>query len=98
MVLVDSRILDAQGAPAAIGLAHGRFAAAKIQQSLSAWRTAMAGEGHNPDELIETLARTSGFVDAVEQHTPSLLTEVEGVADGAGLTFEELFALNCLDE
>jgi len=97
-VRVENTVIDIQGPPAAMGLAHGRTLAPRIQHSLTEWRRAMSGAGQDPDELIDALSRTSGFVDAVEQHTPWLLAEIEGIADGAGLRVEEVFALNCLDE
>ena len=40
-VRVEKTITDVQGPPAAMGLAHGRTLAPRIQHSLAEWRKAM---------------------------------------------------------
>ena len=45
----------------------------------------------------EFVARTD-YLDAIRLHTPGLVDEMRGIADGAGLEFAEIFAMNMLDE
>ena len=91
-------VIDMAGSPRDFGRAHGEQARALIQQSREAWRDAMAQAGHEPDVLVVTLSKEAGFRSAVNQHLPWLLEEVAGLAEASGLTDDEIFAMNCLDE
>ncbi|HVQ88419.1 MAG TPA: C45 family peptidase [Actinomycetes bacterium] len=91
-------VVQGQGSPQDIGRAHGEQARALIHQSRAAWREAMAGAGHEPDALVDTLSRKAGFRTAVHEHLPDLLSEISGIAEGSGLSDDEIFAMNCLDE
>merc|ERR1712072_892336 len=35
---------------------------------------------------------------AVKEHTPWLLEEVKGIAEGAGIEYNEIFTFQCMDE
>lgn len=91
-------VIDAAGSPRAIGRAHGEHARHLIRSGLERWREALAASGKDADPLWHALARTAGFRDAVARWTPDLLDEVEGIAEGAGIDPDLVFATNCLDE
>ena len=91
-------VIDMRGSPRDLGRAHGEQARSLIQQSRDAWRDAMAKAGHEPDVLVVTLSKETGFRAAVGHHLPGLLEEVAGLAESTGLTDDEIFAMNCLDE
>ena len=47
----------------------------------------------------EELVRIAmGFVKPVERYNPDYIEEVQGIADGAGMKFEELMVLNSRTE
>src|SRR6185503_16969789 len=45
-----------------------------------------------------TSSRGTGFLAAIERHTPDLLAEVRGIADGSNVAFDRTLALNLMDE
>jgi isopenicillin-N N-acyltransferase like protein len=49
-------------------------------------------------EHVAGLLRATRFLPAIEAHTPELLDEVRGIAEGAGVTFERILAYNLMDE
>ena len=38
------------------------------------------------------------FVDIIHEYNPDYLEEIRGVAEGSGLDFEDILALNCRSE
>ena len=50
------------------------------------------------DEVIRGFVEGTDFLPAIERHTPELLEEVRGIADGSGLTFEAVYAAQLMDE
>jgi isopenicillin-N N-acyltransferase like protein len=95
---VHLTVIDSAGTPREMGRAHGEAARPLVQQSLAGWQEAMSRAGHEPSQHVQTLTQASGFRDAIAAHVPDLLEEMAGIADGAGITTDEVFALNCLDE
>jgi len=95
---VDLVIVDAVGAPRAMGRSHGEHARDLIHQARSGWCDAMSATGKEPASMVEALSKQSGFRAATERHVSWALEEVAGIAEGSGLSPDEVFALNCLDE
>ncbi len=52
----------------------------------------------NPDGLIKKFLEETRFLQAVEKYSPQLLEEVKGIAEGADVDFNTLFAIQCQDE
>ncbi len=94
-----ARVLAVTGSPYDRGLAQGRALgqaiAAHDEALLSVWRRQGIADplGHRARLLRETR-----FEDAIRRHAPHLLLEVEGIAAGSGLSREEAYALQLLDE
>ncbi len=42
--------------------------------------------------------RATPYIDAARAALPDLVDELEGLAEGAGVTFEEIAFLNCMEE
>ena len=61
-------------------------------------RTSAPGWRRPPQALVSGLVETTGFIAAIERHTPDLLDEVRGIAEGAGVAFDRILALNLMDE
>lgn len=91
-------VVDAVGAPREMGRAHGEHARPLIEQAMHGWREAMSAAGKEPSALVTSLARRAGFRDAVARHLPWMLEEIDGIAEAAGLSSDDIFAMNCLDE
>jgi hypothetical protein len=93
------RLVLADGAPRARGQAIGRALRGEIAAHAAAWRGSIEvpGGGDGAD-YVASLLRETDFTPAIRQWTPDLLAEVEGVADGAGLPADEVYALQLLDE
>ena len=98
MALVQPLVIDAAGSPREIGQAHGEHARDLIRTGLDRWRETLAAEGKDADALWHALARRAGFREAAARWTPDLLAEVDGIAEGAGVDPDLVFATNCLDE
>ena len=66
-----------------------------VQRSLSFSRTVLQRRGVAPRDLPSLL---SPFLDASRRACPNLVLEIEGMAEGAGVDFWELFAVNAAEE
>ena len=92
------RTVTASGDPKTVGRAHGRQAASAIHATLAAWREEAARTHDDVDALIHDLVENTGFRAATTEWFPDLVEEVDGIAEGAGISAAEAFALNCMDE
>jgi hypothetical protein len=87
------------GAPFERGRAHGRALKAQTHAHLTAWLSSLeAGGAGDPRVYVARMLAQTDFVSAIRAQAPDLLSEVEGVADGAEAPFELVFALQLLDE
>jgi hypothetical protein len=81
--------IDISGTPYEIGRALGRFGAAAVHEHLRqapAWREVMS---RHEDERIAAMAET------VQARHPRYWAELQGLADGLGVPFEEIWLWNC---
>ena len=74
---------------------YGVAASDEIHRTKAGYERAFAEKGISWAQATE-IAR--GFVDAVEAWQPQLLTEIEGIAAGSGLSFDDVFAINSRTE
>lgn len=84
--------LDSTGTAYEIGRQHGRDCASAVHAAYRAW---------GPADTFDRREFSDGFhrvAASLDRTFPALLDEMQGIADGAGLTVEEIVALNCLDE
>ncbi len=94
-----SGLLVLAGGPAERGRQHGETLRGRVQAALGrflddvASRTGMSGPRYVAQFLGET-----GFHRAMATHTPDLVAELAGIAEGAGVAADELLAYNLLDE
>jgi len=93
------RLVVADGAPRARGVAIGRVLRNEIVAHLDAWRGyVVVPGGGDARGYIADLLRETDFKAAIRRHAPDLLEEIEGVAEGAGRSPDEIYALQLLDE
>ncbi|MEN6547658.1 MAG: C45 family peptidase, partial [Armatimonadia bacterium] len=87
-------VIEMSGSPYEMGLAHGRACRGLIRR--------LAGKFDGwllRDEYLEEGKRVAQeAVPCVRAEAPELLEEVRGIADGAGLDFEDVFRLSCATE
>ncbi|MBQ9941550.1 MAG: acyl-CoA--6-aminopenicillanic acid acyl-transferase, partial [Christensenellaceae bacterium] len=78
-----------------VGFAHGSGAKERVHTCLHAYRNMFAAQGIGWDAAREQ-AKT--HIPAIEAYHSDLLDEMRGVADGAGLPFEDILVLNARSE
>ena len=82
--------------PAERGRQYGSAAADLIAQAIAYYRTGFAHQtGLAWDQVLE---HTRPWQQLVERDFPGLLDEMQGIADGAGVSLPEIVALNCRGE
>ena len=85
----------AQGSPRALGRAQGEAFADGIQAALSFYGELAAGSG---SDLGSIARQADAYLQEARRRVPRLVEEVAGLAEGAGVPFEEVWLLNCLEE
>ena len=85
-------VARAVGTPRAMGRAQGRAMAEGISSALRFYTRLAGGRG---DAMA---AASTPYIDASRRAAPHLVEEMEGLAEGAGISFEEAAILNCMEE
>lgn len=86
-------VVDARGSNYELGLTVGRAARTLLEKALAGYRRSLKAEG-----LGEPWGMPEIYLDKTKETFPHLVEELQGIADGSGLTFKELFFLNALEE
>ena len=84
--------LEASGTAGDLGLAQGRAFPARIRANLEFYLRWLSQSGQTPIDRLYELAR--GFAPVLEEHFPSMLEEIDGVARGAAMRLEEILLIN----
>jgi hypothetical protein len=93
------QVLQLEGAGRERGRIHGEALRHQIHQMVGQWKENIAQDlGMDPDEFLQELIQETDFFPAVRRWTPDLLEEVEGIAEGANLDFQTVFARQLSDE
>ncbi len=88
------RVLTLKGTPKERGQTHGETLETLIREILERYKYHLRlNYRKDPDQLIDYFLSNTSFLSAVKKWTPHLLEEVEGIADGVGVDFREIFAL-----
>jgi hypothetical protein len=91
--------VDLPAAPRARGEAHGEALRDLIAEGIGRWHDSLAAStGEDPRHWIRGFLAATDHRAAVERWAPSFLVEVEGLAAGAGIDAEEMFAFQLVDE
>lgn len=88
-------LIELSGEPHARGLAYGKAAAERVHRSLALYRGELDRRGVKPEQ-IQKLARD--FAPHVSAFDPAYLEEMKGLAEGAGVTVEDIIFINCRTE
>lgn len=90
------KILNLNGSAHEMGRKHGQLAKEEIEFSLDSYEKLFWHERNIEwDEAVE-LAKS--HVDAIKETNVELLEEIEGIAEGASVRFEDILALNARSE
>ncbi len=93
------RIVELSGTPYEMGKTHGRTLKAEIRELVGRWKQDLEANYQVPaDAFIRGFLERTDFRPAIDRWTPGLLDEVRGIADGAGLDFETIYAYQLIDE
>ena len=90
--IVSIAVARAAGTPRRMGQAQGEAMAEGISSALRFYGQLAGGR---EDAMA---AATTPYIDATRNAAPHLLEEMEGLAEGAGISFEEAAILNCMEE
>ena len=85
-----------RGGPLERGRQYGRHASRSIHRCVAAYRDAFRHRALL--EWDDALAQARGYRAAIEAFCPDALQEMTGIAEGAGLPFDAVLALNCRSE
>ncbi len=95
----DVRVVDLTGSPHERGLEHGRVLRKEVRDMVALFMKDLERtQGVAADVFLEKFLETTDFMPAIEKHTPGLLDEVRGIAEGAGLPFEQVYLFQLADE
>jgi isopenicillin-N N-acyltransferase like protein len=93
------RIVDLEGTPYEMGKIHGRTLRAEIGELLKRWKSDLEKNYRVPAGVfIQKFLKKTDFRPSIDRWTPGLLDEVRGIADGAGVDFETMYAYQLVDE
>jgi isopenicillin-N N-acyltransferase-like protein len=92
-------VVELEGSPVERGRAHGEQLRDPIHGGIERWSEVVASlTGRHVDDLIAAFLGETRFEQAMAQHTPALLEELRGIADGAGVPYATLLTYNLPDE
>jgi hypothetical protein len=93
------RVVELEGPPYQMGRVHGQALKAEIRELVDRWKKDLEKTyGVPADVFIARFLERTDFKPAIERWTPGLLDEVRGIADGAGLDFDTVYAFQLIDE
>jgi isopenicillin-N N-acyltransferase-like protein len=99
---IENRLyfLTVEGKPYERGFAHGRALKYVIQSGMAKWKQWIGEVLEQTDAEIEIAEFVQGtdFMGAIQKHTPDLYLELQGIAAGANVDFNNLYAYNMFDE
>lgn len=88
-----------EGTPRNRGLTHGATLKREIGELVDLWKESLRSKFQTePGELISKFLKKTNFITAIQKYTPEVLEEVKGIAEGACIDFETIFAFQLMDE
>jgi isopenicillin-N N-acyltransferase-like protein len=99
---IDNRLyfLTIDGSPYNRGLQHGQALRYVIQRGIATWKQWISEflEQPNPEVEIAEFVQGTDYMGAIRKHTPELYPELQGIAAGANVNLNDLYAYNMFDE
>ncbi len=99
---IDNRLyfLTVDGTPYQRGYQHGRALRYVIRSGMARWKQWISEvlEQAHPEIEVAEFVQGTDFIAAIRKHTPDLYKELQGIAAGADVDFNNLYAYNMFDE
>lgn len=93
------QVLVLEGSPRSRGHIHGETLRKTIAEGVARWKSALADSlKMDADVYIGKFVQETNFLPAIEKWTPGMVDEVRGIAEGAGLDFNTMYAWQLADE
>ena len=95
----DMPVVDLAGSARQRGRIYGESQRERIAGILACWYGDIAAT-HKvaPESYIADFMAQTAFGPTIEKHTPDVMEEVRGMAEGAGVSEQVMLAFNCMDE
>ena len=92
----EHQVIRVKGTPFERGLAYGTQAKERIERCMAFYQKLLFAHAHlDWDNAKKTALR---FEPSIKDYFPEAIEEMKGIAQGAGLTYEDILALNCRSE
>jgi len=91
-----TQVLTLSGSPYRIGFKHGKKARNKVHTSLTTYEKMF--KDYVDISWKEACEKALLHVREIEKYNPNYINEMEGIANGAGVRFEDILALNARSE
>lgn len=92
-------VIELSGLPRERGRMHGETLRDLVYEAVESWKYYLRQTSPlGVDRTIENLVEKTGFLKAVRKWAPGLLEEVQGIAEGSNIPFNDIFALQLMDE
>ncbi|EIM73546.1 peptidase c45 acyl-coenzyme a:6-aminopenicillanic acid acyl-transferase [Nitratireductor aquibiodomus RA22] len=99
MRTVDLPVIDCPALPRERGRAHGEGLREAITDKITRWRRAIPqAYGIDAEVFLPRFLEGTNFHKAIARHAPDLMEEIEGIAEGAGVAPETIYAMQLMDE
>ncbi|MBL8769870.1 MAG: hypothetical protein JNK30_00690 [Phenylobacterium sp.] len=93
------QIVDMAGDARTRGVACGRALAGRIAAHMADWERWLAAATGRPGlDYVRAMVRDTDYRTAIAAHTPDLMEEVQGLAEGAGADPDLVYGLQLMDE
>ncbi|KAB8142429.1 peptidase C45 [Chloroflexia bacterium SDU3-3] len=89
-------IIEVSGGPRERGRQYGQQAAALVRRSVASYARLFAFT--RGVDWRQAHGEALRYLPVIERHAPDIAEEMRGIAEGAGLPFESVLALNCRTE
>ncbi|TKT77420.1 C45 family peptidase [Aquamicrobium sp. LC103] len=95
----DLPVIDCPAEPRERGRVHGETLRAVIGEKIGRWHEAIdVAYGASSEIFLPRFLAGTDFRSAIARHAPDLLEEVAGIAEGADIDAETVYAMQLMDE
>jgi predicted choloylglycine hydrolase len=92
--------LELEGTPYAMGQQHGQALAGEIRSSIAEYKANVINTfgADNASKIIDWALNQANFRNDIEKYAPHVMDEMQGLADGAGVPFEDILLHQMFEE